>query len=154
VSHDDGDSAGSMPEADVAVDPVPPAAARRFADALAVWPLRRKIAVAALSPVLLVLMVAASGGWAMTTSPGWTVLVVTIALACASTLATYLPSPGTGRRPDLGCTPCAAVAAVSVLAAVAVLSSAPHDVSTAVLALGISGFGLMQRLNSPSTCAN
>jgi len=33
-----------------------------------------------------------------------------------------------------------------------VLSSAPHDVSTAVLALGISVFGLVQRLNNPSTC--
>jgi hypothetical protein len=41
---------------------------------------------------------------------------------------------------------------VSVLAAFGVLSSDPHDVSTAFLALGISGFGLMQRLNSPNTC--
>lgn len=154
MSHDDGETVRSMPEADLAGDPAPHTAARRFADALAAWPLRRRIAVAVLAPVLLVLMVAASGGWVLTTSPGWTVLVVMIALACATTLATYLPSPGTGRRPDLGCTPCAAVAAVSVLAAVGVLSSAPHDVSTAILALGISGFGLMQRLNSPSTCAN
>ena len=110
--------------------------------------------MAALAPVLLALMVAASGGWVLMTSPGWTVLVVMIALACAMTLATYLPRAGTGRRPDLGCTPCAAVAALSVLAAVGVLSSAPHDVPTAVLALGVSGFGLMQRLNNPSTCAN
>ncbi len=154
LSQDHEETVRSMPEADPSADPAPPTAALGLADALASWPLRRRIAVAVLAPVLLVLMVATSGGWVLTTSPGWTALVVMIALACAATLATYLPNPGTGRRPDLGCTPCAAVAAVSVLAAWGVLSSAPLDVSTAVLALGISGFGLMQRLNRPSTCAN
>jgi hypothetical protein len=74
-----------------------------------------------------------------------------VALACATTLATYQPRPGTGLRPDLGCTPCAAVAAVTVLASFGLLSSAPHDVST-VLALGVSAFGLVQRLKNSSTC--
>jgi hypothetical protein len=110
------------------------------------------MALVVMAPVLLVVMVAASGGWAQTTSPGWTAVVALIAVSCATTLATYLPHPGTGLRVEFGCTPCAAVAAVSVLAAFIVLSSAPHDLSTAVLALGISGFGLVQRLNNPSTC--
>ncbi|MEP7194440.1 MAG: hypothetical protein ABI903_16465, partial [Actinomycetota bacterium] len=79
-------------------------------------------------------------------------LVAGVAFACATTLATYLPRPGAGLRPDLGCTPCAAVAAVTVLASIGLLSSAPHDVSTAVLALGVSAFGLVQRLNNPTTC--
>jgi hypothetical protein len=82
----------------------------------------------------------------------WTALVAGVAIACATTLATYLPRPGTGLKPDLGCTPCAAVAAVTVLASFGLLNSAPHDVSTAVLALGVSAFGLVQRLNNPSTC--
>jgi len=125
---------------------------RRYANVLAAWPLRRRMAVALTAPVLFGLMVAASGGWAPTTSPGWTVLVAGAALACATTLATYLPRPGTGLRPDLGCTPCAAIAAVTVLASFGLLNSAPHDVSTAVLALGVSAFGLVQRLNNPSTC--
>lgn len=110
------------------------------------------MAVTVLAPVLFVLMVATAGVWDLTTSAGWTVLVAIVALSCATTLATYLPSPGTGLRVDLGCTPCAAVAAVSVLAPFGVLSSAPHDASTAFLALGISVFGLVQRLNNPSTC--
>jgi hypothetical protein len=110
------------------------------------------MAVGMIAPVLFVLMVAASGGWALATSPGWSVLVAGVALACATTLATYLPRPGTGLRLDLGCTPCAAVAAVTVLASFGLLSSAPHDVSTAVLALGVSAFGLVPRLNNPSTC--
>jgi hypothetical protein len=125
---------------------------RRYAHVLAAWPLRRRMALVVLAPVLLALMVMASGGWALATSPGWTAVVVLIALSCATTLATYLPHPGTGLKVDVGCTPCAAVAAVSVLGAFFVLSSAPHDVSTVVMALGISVFGLVQRLNNPSTC--
>jgi len=145
----------SMPETDPAADPATdPAAptAHRYANALTAWPLRRRMAVVVIAPALFVLLAAASGGWALATSPGWTALVAMVALVCATTLATYLPSPGVGLRPDFGCTPCAAVAAVSVLASFGVLSSAPHDVSTAVLALGISVFGLVQRLNNPSTC--
>ena len=138
----------SIPE----TDPAAPTARRRYANALAAWPLRRRMAVGLIAPVLLVLMVATSGGWAAATSLVWTALVAGVALACAATLATYLPRAGTGFRPDLGCTPCAAVAAVTVLASFGLLNSAPHDVSTAVLALGVSAFGLVQRLNNPSTC--
>lgn len=102
-------------------------------------------------PVLLGLMVAASGVWPG--DLGWVgALVAMVALSCAITMATYLRCPGTGLRLDLGCTPCAAVAAVTVLASFGPLSSAPHDASTAVLALGVSAFRLVQRLNNPSTC--
>ena len=134
--------------ADLAV----PGAHRRYANAVAAWPLRRRVVVALITPVFFGLMVAASGGWAPATSPGWTAPVAAAALACAATLSTYLPGPGAGLRLDLGCTPCAAVAAVTVLAAFGLLSSAPHDVSTEVLALGVSAFGLVQRLKNPSTC--
>ena len=91
-------------------------------------------------------------GFGPATSGGWAALVAMVALSCAITMATYLPCPGTGLRLDLGCTPCAAVAAVTVLASFGPLSSAPHDASTAVLALGVSAFRLVQRLNNPSTC--
>lgn len=146
----------SIPETDPLVEPsadlAVPEAPRRYVTALAAWPLRRRVAVALAAPVLFGLMVAVSGGWAPATSPGWTALVAGAALVCATTLATYLPRPGTGLKPDLGCTPCAAVAAVTVLASFGLLNSAPHDVSTAVLALGVSAFGLAQRLSNPSTC--
>jgi hypothetical protein len=141
----------SIPETDPLAKPSAPTTQRRYANALTAWPLRKRMAVGLIAPVLFVLMVATSGGWAPATSPGWTALVAGVALASATTLATYLPRAGTGLRPDLGCTPCAAVAAVTVLASFGLLSSAPHDVSTAVLALGVSAFGLVQRLN-PSTC--
>jgi len=142
----------SIPETDPSANPSALTTQRRYANALAAWPLRKRMAVGLIAPVLFVLMVATSGGWAPATSPGWTALVAGVAFACATTLATYLPRPGIGLRPDLGCTPCAAVAAVTVLASFGLLSSAPHDVSTAVLALGVSAFGLVQRLKNPSTC--
>jgi hypothetical protein len=140
-----------IPETDPSAKPAVPSTRRRYTGVLKAWPLRRRMAVVLISPVLFVLIVAASGGWAPVTSPGWTALVAGVTLVCATTLATYLPRPGTGLKLDLGCTPCAAVAAVTVLAAFGLLSSAPHDVSTAVLALGVSAFGLVQRLNNPST---
>ncbi len=117
------------------------------------WPLRRLVAVVVLSPVLLALLVRAAGGWAPGAAPGWTALVALVSVGAAATLATYLPRPGTGRRVDVGCTPCAAAAALSVVGAAGVLSMASHDVPNAVLALVIVGFGLTQRLTNPTTCA-
>ena len=137
---------------DPSADPAAPITRPRYASALAPLPMRRGVAVALAAPVLFGLMVTVSGGWGQPTSAGWTALVALVALSCATTLATYLPHPGTGLRIDVGCTPCAAVAAVTVLAAFALLSSAPRDASTAVLALGVSAFGLVQRLRNPSTC--
>lgn len=129
-----------------------PTSGRAFVTVREAWPLRRVVVASVLSPVLLALLVSAGGGWAPGLAPGWTGLVGLIALAAAATLATYLPRPGAGRRLDVGCTPCAAVAALSVLGAAFVLGTAPHDVPTAVLALGVAGFGLRQRLTGPSTC--
>jgi len=142
----------SIPETDPSAKPAVPSAHRRYANVLAAWPLRKRMAVGLIAPVLFVLMVATSGGWAPATSPGWTAVVAGVALASATTLATYLPRAGTGLKLELGCTLCAAVAAVTVLASFGLVNSAPHDVSTAVLALVVSAFGLVQRLNNPSTC--
>jgi hypothetical protein len=146
----------STPETDPSVDPSADSAAPttrpRYANALAPWPMRRRVAVAVAAAVLFGLMVTVSGGWTTPTSVGWTALVATAALSCATTLATYLPPPGAGLRLEVGCTPCAAAAAVTVLASLGLLSSAPGDVSTAMLALGASAFGLVQRLKNPTTC--
>lgn len=117
------------------------------------WPQRRIIAVAVFSPLLFAMLIAAAGGWAPSSALTWTALVALMAFMAAATLATYLPRPGAGRTLELGCTPCAIVAALSVLGAAVVLNTAPYDVSTALLALVIIGFGLAQRLTNPSTCA-
>ena len=114
--------------------------------------MRRIVAVAVLSPLLFVLLIASAGGWAPEASLRWTAIIAVMALAAAATLATYLPRPGAGRKLELGCTPCAVVAALSVLGAAVVLGTSPYDVPTAVLALVVVGFGLAQRLTNPSTC--
>lgn len=130
-----------------------PTPRRGFHNAADALPLRRLVLVALLFPLLFTLLVGAGGGWAPSAAPGWSALVALVALGAATTLATYLPRPGSGHRLDIGCTPCAAVAGLSVLGASFILSTAPHDQSTAALALVIIGFGLAQRLTSPSTCA-
>ena len=92
----------SIPETDPLVDSsadaMAPVARRSYANALAAWPLRSRMAVALTAPALFGLMVAVSGGWAPTSSTGWTALVAGAALACATTLATpsRAPEPGSG----------------------------------------------------------
>ena len=132
---------------------VAPARVRRsFAPILDEWPARRLVAVVVLSPVLLALLTGTAGGWAPRAAPGWTALVALVAVLSAAVLATYLPRPGAGRRLETGCTPCAAVAGLSVLGAAAMLSTSLHHLPTAGMALGIVAFGLTQRLTSPSSC--
>ncbi|MEO6145027.1 MAG: hypothetical protein ABIP19_13700 [Dermatophilaceae bacterium] len=126
---------------------------RGFHNAANAWPRRKLVSAVALSPVLFAVLISAAGGRAQGLAPGWTALVALVALGASATLASYLPRPGYGRRLDLGCTPCAAVAALSVVGAAWVLHSTPHDLSSAALALVIIGFGLAQRLTSPSSCA-
>jgi hypothetical protein len=82
----------------------------------------------------------------------WFGLVSIVSIISAATLASYLPRPGAGPGLDLGCTPCAAVAALAVLASAGVLTSMPPDLPNGILALGIAMFGLVQRLRSPASC--
>lgn len=119
---------------------------------LAALPARSLTTAGVLLPALLAVQLGAGGGWAGGTGWGWTALVVAVALASAATLGTYAPRPGAGRRLNLGCSPCSAVAPLSIVAATIVLGSAPHDVPTAILALGAAGFGLRQRLMDPVAC--
>jgi hypothetical protein len=103
-----------------------------------------------LAPVLFVAVTTLADGW--TAGPGWLGVVAVASVVAGGTLASYVPLPGTGRRLDIGCTPCAAVAALTVLGAAGVLTSMEHTVPNAVLALGVAGFGLFQRLTSNTAC--
>ena len=125
-----------------------PTALRSLADR---WPGRRWATLVVAAPALLWLLVtvapvAPAEGHGAT----WWVLVVATALAGAGTLASYVPV--TGRRPDLGCSPCAAVSAATVVGAVLVLRGSAGDPSAPVLALAVALFGLVQRLAQPPVC--
>ena len=114
------------------------------------WPRRRVVVAALLAPVLGVLLVDLGGGWGG--PPAWTAIVATVALSSAAAIATYVPLPGAGAKPDLGCTPCAAMAGFAVIVAALLVDSMPHDVATALLALAASAFALRQRLAPPIAC--
>jgi len=109
------------------------------------WSRRRSVATVALATVLFAVLVASGGGWAPE-APVWTALVVLASVAGGAVLASYLPTTGRAWRPDLGCSPCAAMAALTIVAAALFLGTDPHQASMAALALGVTGFGLLQRL--------
>lgn len=111
------------------------------------WPARRWVAVALLLGPLTFLYssVGGLGGWV------WPVALVTAALA-AVLLASYLPLPGAGLRPDTGCTPCAGVSGLAVLGSLMMRSLAPGDAGIAVVAVGMVAFGLGQRFAGAVSC--
>ena len=114
---------------------------------------RRTVAAAATTPVLFAGLSAVSGGLDPAGAPVWTALVALIATLGATVLATYVPVVGSWRHPAIGCTPCAVVAGLTVPASAAVLNTGAGEVPSAVLALLVAGFGLVQRLRDPGTCA-
>lgn len=114
------------------------------------WTRRRTVAAVVLTPLLLFLLVVEGGGWAPQHAPLWTALVAVTAGGAAAILATYLPGQGACRA--RGLTPCAVVPLVALLAAGWLLGAEPHAVPSAIAALGVVAFGLVQRL-SGTRCA-
>jgi len=107
--------------------------------------------VALAAPVLTWLMVTAAPVAPAAGRGGvWWVLVLATALAGSGTLASYVPA--SGRHPELGCSPCAALSVLTVLGAVLVLRGAGGDPEGPVLALAVALFGLGQRLAQPPAC--
>lgn len=111
---------------------------------------RRKVAVAVLTPVLAVVLVAAAGRDLPARSGAWLLLVAVAALLGAAVLATYVPHRGV--RPEVGCTPCAAMSAVTVVGAVMALRSSGPALTGAALAAAATLFGLAQRLGQADAC--
>lgn len=115
------------------------------------WPARRLLVAAVAAPVLAVVLVAAGGGWGGPLA--WSALVLAAAVLAAGTLASYVPLPGAGTVVDTGCSTCAALAAVSVVCAVATLANNPaHAVPGAMFAVSFAAFGLTQRLVGQTSC--
>ena len=122
-----------------------------FAD----WTARRWVVAVLLVPVLLAWFARAGGSTDLVTVGGvpvwWGTLVIITAVTGSLVVAGYVPA--TGWRPDLGCTTCASVSALTLLGAtVALRSGAPGDPGSAALAFAVVAFGLLQRVTAPATC--
>lgn len=81
----------------------------------------------------------------------WLLLVAVAATSGAAVLATYVPQHGL--RPEVGCTPCAAVSAMTVVGAALVLRSYGADLAGPALAIAMTLFGLTQRLGQVDSCS-
>lgn len=141
------------------VRPVRPGTALRMPEApvpgpltgLLRWPLRRWLLAAPAFLVLVLLFSPLTAGG--TGQPGWAwPAAVLLALPGSLILASYLPAPGTGRWLDLGCAPCAVVAAGAVVMAVLLRAGAPADPGRTALCALMLGIGLHQRLIDPARC--
>ncbi len=119
---------------------------------LAAWPLRRWVVAVAMVPVLGALLGAAAAqtGGGVAAGPLWWALLGFAVLAGAGVLASYVPARGW--RPELGCTPCAAVSALTLVGAVVVLRDSGADVTGPAVAAAVTLFGLAQRLSQPAVC--
>lgn len=118
---------------------------------LAAWPTRRRVA--------LLLALPAVAGWfvnlglASVTPPSawWYVVALVAAVLGAAVLASYVPV--VGRRPDLGCTPCATMSALTLVGATVALRNYGADIAGPLVAGALLLFGLTQRMSQPATCA-
>ena len=151
TQHDEGSGHGAG-----TTTPAPPGLAVSAPRPLAgptIWGRRRLLAAVALAPVTFGLLVQSGGGWTSAATVGWLVLVAVAAVIGALTLASYVPVPGQTWRDTLGCSPCAAVSGGTVIAAAFLLSAAPHQISTALPAIAVATFGLVQRTQPTTTCS-
>jgi hypothetical protein len=92
----------------------------------------------------------AGASWAL----WWTVpAAVLCAVIAAVVLASYVPKPGSGRRLEVGCSPCAVMGGATIVGSLLMRSTAPLDPGIAVVAVMMLLFGLVQRLKDTASCA-
>ncbi|MGZ5367745.1 MAG: hypothetical protein ACXWXV_00360 [Aeromicrobium sp.] len=115
------------------------------------WPRRRRAAVLVLMPVMAALFVVVSGTPVGDASVAWLLLVAVAATLAAAVLASYLPRKS--RRMELGCTPCAAMSALTVVGAMMALKNFGSMLIGPALAIAVTLFGLTQRIGQAETCS-
>lgn len=120
--------------------------------ALDMWPVRRRVAAAALFPLVATCFVLV-GRAAGPVPPGttWYAGVLPAAALGAAVLASYVPAAGRGL--DLGCTPCAMLAGLTLVGATTAFHHYGSGIAAPLVAAAVLLFGLTQRLNQPTTCA-
>ena len=109
---------------------------------------RRRVAAVVAAPVLFVVLSTTGGGWAPPPPWLWIALVAVTAGVGATTLANYVPRAGERLSDAVGCAPCAAMPAMSVVGAALLLAMDPNRAPMALAALGVVVVGLLQRRSS------
>ena len=117
---------------------------------VATWPRRRWAVAVVLLPALAVLFAGATPTLPAASAVPWWLGLVAAASVGAVVLASYLPAAGW--RPDLGCTPCAAMSGLTIFAATFAFATFGAEISAPLLATVATGFGLVQRLTRPEVC--
>jgi hypothetical protein len=115
------------------------------------WPTRRRLAWAALLPVLVGSFVLIGRASVEAPRPaGWYVGVSVAGVLGAAVLASYVPLAGGGL--DLGCTPCAMLSGLTVVGAGAAIHHYDGALVGPLFASAMLLFGLSQRMSRPATC--
>lgn len=114
------------------------------------WPLRRWIAVIALTPLLGATFFMLTGASLGDLSVGWLMLTSLAAILSAGVLGSYVPREGF--LPDLGCAPCAAMPVATVVGAMLAANTYGAAVIGPALATAITLFGMTQRLSNDNSC--
>lgn len=111
---------------------------------------RRRVATMLLATPLLAAAYARASGVPVTSlTVPWLGLGLTAAALGAAVLASY--APARGWRPDLGCSPCAAVAGMSLVGSVLAIGNYGVSLLGPGLACAVTLFAIAQRLG-PATC--
>ena len=113
---------------------------------------RRRVLAAVLILAVEAFAVQATVGW-LAFAPGlWHAMVVGILVLSSLTLALFVPHPGAGWRPEIGCAPCAVGGAViSVVAPWMAVTNAP-DTGWTAIALLFASMAFARKLTEPATC--
>lgn len=114
------------------------------------WPARRRMAAVLLLPVVTTWFLILGGSPQLAPSTWWYALVLVAAVLGAGVLASYVPVAG--RSLDLGCTPCASLSGLTLVAAAMALRSYGADVAGPLVAVAVLLLGLAQRMSRPATC--
>jgi hypothetical protein len=119
--------------------------------ALQTWTPRRRLALVALLPLVVAwFVVVGRSSSAAPPAVGWYAGAAVAAVLGAAVLASYVPLAG--RRPDLGCTPCGMLAALTLVVATMALRSYGSELAGPLVAIAVLLFGLVQRMSQPATC--
>lgn len=133
----------------------PPASAPVQAGLPAVAPrkwIRRRVLAAATILAAGVLATHANVGWVLAEHLLWSVTTAGVLVLSSLTLALFVPAPGAGWRPVVGCTPCAAAGAIFAVVAPWMAVSNAFDTSSAGIGLALAAMVFTRKVTEPSTC--